>query len=131
VRGPARRSGTPDALRVEGVHGEVHARRAGSAPEGARATLLVDGDKPFQAPGAGAARLPQEALVKGDGRAWHIAAASVLAKVSRDAMMERAGALWPGYGLEGHKGYPTPTHREAVARLGPSPIHRLSFRGAR
>ena len=72
-------------------------------------------------------RLPQTALVKGDSLSYSIAAASVLAKVTRDRVMREADAKWPGYGFAGHKGYPTPEHLEAVARLGPCPIHRLSF----
>lgn len=72
-------------------------------------------------------RLPQTALVKGDSLSYSIAAASVLAKVTRDRVMREADVRWPGYGFATHKGYPTPEHLEAVARLGPSPIHRLSF----
>ena len=72
-------------------------------------------------------RWPQTALVKGDSLSYSIAAASVLAKVTRDRVMRDADAKWPGYGFAGHKGYPTPEHLEAVHRLGPCPIHRLSF----
>lgn len=72
-------------------------------------------------------RLPQTALVKGDSLSYSIAAASVLAKVTRDRVMREADSKWPGYGFATHKGYPTPEHLEAVARLGPCPIHRLSF----
>ena len=72
-------------------------------------------------------RWPQTALVKGDSLSYSIAAASVLAKVTRDRVMREADVRWPGYGFATHKGYPTPEHLEAVARLGPSPIHRLSF----
>ena len=72
-------------------------------------------------------RWPQTALVKGDSLSYSIAAASVLAKVTRDRVMREAEVRWPGYGFATHKGYPTPEHLEAVARLGPSPIHRLSF----
>ncbi len=70
---------------------------------------------------------PATALVKGDARSLSIAAASIIAKVMRDRLMVRADKLHPGYGLAQHKGYPTKTHREAVVRLGPSPLHRLSF----
>jgi ribonuclease HII len=72
-------------------------------------------------------RWPQTALVKGDSLSYSIAAASVLAKVTRDRVMREAEVRWPGYGFASHKGYPTPEHLEAVARLGPCPIHRLSF----
>lgn len=67
------------------------------------------------------------ALVKGDGRSLSIAAASICAKVARDRMMQAADALHPGYGFARHKGYATAQHQEALARLGPSPIHRRTF----
>lgn len=71
--------------------------------------------------------LPQTPLVKGDGRSYSIAAASVLAKVTRDRWMREADARWPEYGFAKHKGYPTPDHLAVLARLGPCPIHRRSF----
>jgi ribonuclease HII len=71
--------------------------------------------------------MPQNAFNKGDGLNFTIAAASIIAKTTRDAMMESLDREYPGYGLAGHKGYPTAEHREAVVRLGPSPIHRMSF----
>lgn len=70
---------------------------------------------------------PQTALVGGDGRSYSIAAASVLAKVTRDRLMQRYDRLYPGYGFAQHKGYGTPQHLAALARLGPCPIHRRSF----
>ncbi len=70
---------------------------------------------------------PQTALVHGDAREGAIAAASVLAKVHRDAILCRLDQEWPGYGFAEHKGYPTPAHLEALRRLGPSPVHRVSF----
>jgi len=73
----------------------------------------------------------QVALVKGDQRSASIAAASILAKVTRDRLMAEYAARFPGYGFDRHKGYPTRDHRDAVARLGPSPIHRKTFRGVR
>ena len=66
-------------------------------------------------------------LTRGDGRSLHIAAASILAKVARDAIMVRLAQRFPGYSLAQHKGYGTAAHREAIRRLGPSPIHRRSF----
>ena len=72
-------------------------------------------------------RLPQTALVKGDALSYSIAAASVMAKVTRDRGMAAADLRWPEYGFARHKGYPTPEHLAAVARLGPCPIHRRSF----
>ncbi|MEW5249719.1 ribonuclease HII [Microbulbifer discodermiae] len=70
---------------------------------------------------------PCETVVKGDSRVAAIAAASILAKVTRDREMITLDDQYPGYGLAGHKGYPTRAHREALKRLGPSPIHRRSF----
>lgn len=70
---------------------------------------------------------PQEAIVKGDGREVAIAAASVLAKVTRDRLMEALDAHYPGYGLGRHMGYPTAAHRERLQALGLSPQHRRSF----
>ncbi|HWV08505.1 MULTISPECIES: ribonuclease HII [unclassified Pseudomonas] len=72
-------------------------------------------------------QVPSAAVVKGDSQVPAIAAASILAKVSRDREMHAMDALYPGYGLAGHKGYPTPTHLDALRRLGPTPIHRRSF----
>ena len=62
-----------------------------------------------------------------DALAPVVSAASVVAKVLRDRVMTGLDALYPGYGLAQHKGYPTAAHREAVRRLGPSPVHRRSF----
>lgn len=72
-------------------------------------------------------QVPSTAVVKGDSQVPAIAAASILAKVSRDREMQLLDALYPGYGIAGHKGYPTPVHLEALRRLGPTPIHRRSF----
>lgn len=74
---------------------------------------------------------PTQTWVKGDDRVDAIAAASIIAKVARDALMKELDAHYPGYGLAQHQGYPTPKHKEAVARLGPSPIHRKSFKGVK
>ena len=70
---------------------------------------------------------PSQAVVKGDARVPAIAAASILAKVVRDAEMVELDSAYPGYGLAQHKGYPTRQHLEALHKLGPSPIHRRSF----
>lgn len=67
-------------------------------------------------------------LIKGDATSATVAAASVVAKVIRDGCMERASVRHPGYGFESHKGYGSEAHREAISTLGPTPIHRLSFR---
>jgi ribonuclease HII len=92
--------------------------------------VLVDGNH------SPARHFPQpppyiEALVKGDGRSLSIAAASVIAKVTRDRLMVEYDEQYPAYGFAGHKGYPAQTHRAAIAEHGPCPIHRRSFRGVR
>jgi len=69
-------------------------------------------------------------LVRGDSTSAAVAAASVIAKVTRDRLMVRAAERYPGYGFDGHKGYASVGHREAIVALGPSPIHRLSFDSA-
>lgn len=72
--------------------------------------------------------LPQTALVKGDARSLSIAAASILAKTARDKLLCQLNCEYPGYGFAAHKGYGTVAHRRALAELGPSPVHRRSFR---
>lgn len=83
---------------------------------------LVDGNR--------APRLPCDArtVVKGDALCLSIAAASIVAKVTRDRIMKQLGADWPDYAFERHKGYGTPEHRAALDRFGPTPHHRRSFR---
>ncbi|MBA1189709.1 ribonuclease HII [Pseudomonas entomophila] len=71
--------------------------------------------------------VPSAPVIQGDAKVPAIAAASILAKVSRDREMSAFELIYPGYGIGGHKGYPTPVHLEALARLGPTPIHRRSF----
>ncbi|MDZ3993618.1 ribonuclease HII [Pseudomonas sp. Teo4] len=71
--------------------------------------------------------VPAAPVIKGDSKVPAIAAASILAKVTRDREMSAFELMYPGYGIGGHKGYPTPVHLEALARLGPTPIHRRSF----
>ncbi len=70
---------------------------------------------------------PHQLVVKGDSLSISIAAASILAKVSRDRHMKEMSVLYPGYGFEQHKGYPTKRHYELLRELGPCPIHRRSF----
>ena len=82
---------------------------------------LVDGNRDPQL------GIPTRCEVKGDGRYACIAAASVLAKVSRDRLMLEMDGRYPGYGFRQHKGYPTKQHYEAIKRLGVCEIHRLSF----
>lgn len=67
-------------------------------------------------------------VVKGDAKFGNIAAASILAKTHRDEFMKKAAADYPGYNWEVNKGYPTRDHRAAIAKLGPSPLHRMTFR---
>ncbi len=83
--------------------------------------LLVDGN------GDPKLSLPTETLIKGDGRAACIAAASVLAKVTRDRLLAELDAQYPGYGFAQHKGYPTKAHYAAIAAQGVTPVHRRSF----
>jgi ribonuclease HII len=71
--------------------------------------------------------LPQRALIKGDARCHAIAAASIVAKVYRDACMCAWDTIFPEYGLASHKGYSTPEHQRAIEQYGPTPLHRLSF----
>lgn len=71
--------------------------------------------------------IPSQKIIKGDALSQSIAAASILAKVSRDRLMIELDAQWPEYGFKQHKGYGTPKHLEALAKYGPSPIHRRSF----
>ena len=82
---------------------------------------LIDGNRCPQL------AVPSAAVVKGDSKVPAIAAASILAKVSRDREMQALDRQYPGYGIAGHKGYPTAVHLEALQRLGPTPVHRRSF----
>jgi ribonuclease HII len=91
---------------------QLHPRAAHALVDGLRVKSLV---------------VPQTPVVKGDARSYSIAAASVLAKVTRDRVMVAADARWPEYGFAQHKGYPTPDHLAALAKHGPCPIHRRSF----
>jgi len=72
--------------------------------------------------------IPQTSIVKGDAHCLSIACASILAKTERDALMRELDSQYPGYGLGKHKGYGTQAHRSALKRLGPSDIHRKTFR---
>ena len=74
---------------------------------------------------------PSVAIVAGDAKCRSIAAASIIAKVTRDRMMAEYCAQYPGYNWTQNKGYPTPDHRKAIARLGVTPLHRRSFAGVR
>ena len=91
--------------------------RLGSVPD----LALVDGNQPPRLP------CPVRCVIGGDAASLSIAAASILAKVTRDRAMARLDARWPGYGFAAHQGYPTAAHRAALARLGPTPHHRRGF----
>ena len=88
--------------------------------------IMIDGNKAPQLPDS-MAHCRVETIIGGDDRVAAISAASILAKTHRDALMCALDAAHPGYGFAQHFGYPTPTHLEALQRLGPSPIHRRSF----
>ena len=85
--------------------------------------VIVDGNrfKPYR-------DLPWTTFVKGDGRFGNIAAASILAKTHRDGLMKTLDSRYPGYGWAINKGYPTAAHRQAITELGPTPLHRKTFR---
>ena len=83
--------------------------------------LLIDGRDTIEW------ECPQQAVIHGDATSFSIAAASVLAKVHRDRLLVELDAEYPGYGLARHKGYGSPEHMEALARLGPTPLHRRSY----
>ncbi len=87
--------------------------------------LLVDGKFPVPL------FLPQEALVKGESKSASIGAASIVAKVERDRIMESLHHQYPVYNFHRHKGYPTHEHRQAIITHGPCPVHRMTFRGVR
>ena len=95
--------------------------RGVSEGAGGEVLCLLDG---FAVPDFGR---PQRAIVDGDATSAAIAAASIVAKVTRDRYMQRADALHPGWGFGEHMGYSTPSHREAILAGGVSPLHRMSF----
>ena len=96
---------------------EEAVKRLGVEPD----CVLVDGNHP--------PRLKHRLIpvVEGDSQSLSIACASVVAKVTRDRMMEVYDGQYPQYGFKNHKGYGTPEHLDALSRLGPSPVHRRSF----
>jgi ribonuclease HII len=97
--------------------------RAVSALRVSPGALAVDGLHRVPLP------LPQECLVGGDALVPAISAASILAKTFRDHLLTRLDRKYPGYHLSNHKGYATRRHLEALRTLGPSPMHRMTFRG--
>lgn len=108
------------AMRRAALACEARIRNAASGQEEVAAAVLVDG--------LPVSTLPQAVnIVKGDAKSLFIAAASILAKTSRDEDCFRLEREYPGYGFAKHKGYPTPAHLSALAKLGPCPEHRRSF----
>ena len=101
-------------------------RRAIAGLTRAPAHVVVDGNRLPDIAGLGF-ECSIEAVVKGDAKVVCVGAASILAKVARDAYMVQLDQRYPGYGFAGHKGYPTQAHIVALNRLGPSPVHRRSF----
>lgn len=89
--------------------------------------LLIDGNQRLP----GVTGFQQTTLIKGDFRAPPIAAASIVAKVTRDRLMAEFAETYPGYGFEQHKGYSSKAHMEAIQKLGPCAIHRPTFAGVR
>jgi len=87
--------------------------------------LLIDGIFSIQS------SLPQEPIKKGDSLSISIAAASIIAKVTRDRLMEKYSQDYPQFGFAKHKGYPTKNHKEAIKKFGCCPIHRRSFKGVK
>ncbi len=137
---PAQRETSAESIRAHALAyavehvGSVDIDRAGIGPAALQAVftavsalrpapdaLLLDWMVVKQCP------LPYLAVVKGDAKSLSIAAASILAKVSRDELMTRADQRYPGYGFARHKGYATAQHLRCLAEMGPTPIHRRSF----
>ena len=87
--------------------------------------VLIDGNQGFPS------KIPQQTVVQGDKKHVEISAASILAKVWRDRLMKTLGEKYPGYGLESHSGYPTPSHKAAIIALGPCREHRRTFAGVK
>jgi ribonuclease HII len=100
-------------------------RRAARKIEPPPGICLVDGKN--QVPGA----IPSVAVIKGDRKCMSIAAASIIAKVTRDRIMLEMDQKYPAYGFALHKGYATPEHKQALLAVGPCPIHRRTFQGVR
>lgn len=116
--------GIMPAIRLAIRSAVARKRRAGLLAD----LLLVDGNYKLPEIARDFPGTTYESVVKGDSRVFSIAAASIVAKVTRDRRMPRYDRLWPGYDLAAHKGYGTQKHRRAIAELGPAPLHRRSYR---
>ncbi len=117
--------GIAQALRLAATRATDVALRRLDRRDRSRLYFIVDGPVSF------VEGYRSEALVKGDSKCISVAAASILAKVHRDAAMTQAAEQYPAYGFESNKGYGTPAHLRALDALGPSPLHRLSFEPVR
>ncbi len=95
--------------------------KSGSEPD----FVLIDGNQKLLI------TIPQETLVKGDARSASIGAASIIAKITRDAIMAEYDKCYPGYNFTANKGYPTKEHRQAIRTHGPCPVHRYTFKGVK
>ncbi len=123
----------PAEIDRAGIGGAVHKAMlaAVAALRPAPAALLLDWVPAIRVPVIKECPLPFRRIVKGDAKSLSIAAASILAKVTRDAGMRQADRLYPGYGFARHKGYATAQHLRCLYELGPTPIHRHSFKPLR
>jgi ribonuclease HII len=90
--------------------------------------VLIDGNKHLK---IDKKNIRETALIKGDSRSVLIGLSSIVAKEFRDTLMKNFGRKYPGYGLEQHAGYPTKAHKDAITKMGPTPIHRRTFKGVK
>lgn len=103
----------------------VHKQLLTQLGDGFDLRLQIDGNQPI------ATTLPQQTIIKGDATVMVIGAASIIAKVTRDRLMEKLHKRYPHYDLNIHKGYPTKAHLEKIIQFGPCTIHRRTFRGVK
>jgi len=127
----ARQQGSPDPEEFGGRMSRPNSqatRQQGSPdPEEFGGRMSRPNSQATRQQGSPSRHPPGVAFTKGDMRSLHVAAASIVAKVTRDHLMKRLDAAFPGFELSRHKGYGTEGHRRAISRLGPSPIHRRTF----